>query len=332
MPASRRSLAPRGTARRIALPPARLLAPVLLLALAGCSSSAREESLGATSEDASSVVAVPRAPESKAVQNAEAAADTATGGAAQPGSAGQAPTVVPSMIIRTGQATVQVDSLERAIRQVQALAQRLGGYVANTTIQRGSEQSRTASLEMKIPAARFDQAVSGLSPLGKVETVQVEAQDVGEEYVDVTARMANARRLEQRLLGLLETRTGKLEDVLAVERELARVREEIERYDGRLRYLRTRAAVSTLTVTVHEPYAMVGDYPGANPIANAFRQAWRNFVDAVAFIIAASGTLVPLGVVLLAVFLIVRRLVRRPGSPSRDSKKSDNEPPSPPTP
>jgi hypothetical protein len=218
------------------------------------------------------------------------------------------------MLIRTGEATVEVESLERGIAQVRELAQRLGGYVANTSLQTGERQVREASLEVKVPAARFDQAVSGLSPIGEVESVNVRAEDVGEEYVDVSARVANARRLEERLVTLLQTRTGRLEDVLAVERELARVREEIERHEGRLRYLRTRAAVSTLTVRLHEPYPVVGDYPGANPIMGAFHQAWRNFVGFLAFLIASLGILLPLGVVLWGAWWVFRK-VRGPRRP-----------------
>lgn len=221
------------------------------------------------------------------------------------------PTVVPAMIIRTGTATVEVDELDPAVARVRALAERLGGYVADTRVSGGEERAREAVLEMKVPAARFDEALGGLAPLGEVESVEVTAEDVGEEYVDVSARLANARRLEERLLGILETRTGELEEVLAVERELARVRGEIERHEGRLRYLRTRAAVSTLTVRLHEPYAVVGDYPGANPIAEAFAQAWRNFVAFLALFIASLGVLVPLGVIALLVWLAVRKL-RRP--------------------
>ena len=83
------------------------------------------------------------------------------------------------------------------------------------------------------PSARYDDALGSLGPLGKVETATTNSEDVGEEFVDVRARVANARRLEDRLVGLLATRTGKLPDVLAVERELSRVREDIERYEGR---------------------------------------------------------------------------------------------------
>src|SRR5205807_5412253 len=140
--------------------------------------------------------------------------------------------------------------------------------------------------KVKIPAPRYDEAVSSLSTIGKVETVNSQAEEVGEEYVDVTARVTNARRLEERLLTLLSNRTGKLDEVLRVERELARVREEIERYEGRLRYLSARVAMSTLTITVHEQVPLIGNNPGENPIASAFRRAWHNFVALIASVIA----------------------------------------------
>lgn len=228
--------------------------------------------------------------------------------------AGTDTSVAPTMLIRNGEATVQVDSLEPAIAQVRRIAQASGGFIANTSMSTGAREARRASLQVKVPAARFDQVVSGLRPLGKLESVNVTTEDVGEEFVDVSARVANARRLEERLTNLLATRTGKLEDVLAVERELARVREEIERYEGRIRYLRTRAAVSTLTVNLHEPIPVVGaDQPGTSPIAEAVRQAWRNFVGFFAGLIAALGFLVPLGVLAWIAWKLFRRVRGAPG-------------------
>jgi acetolactate synthase regulatory subunit len=197
------------------------------------------------------------------------------------------------MIIRTGTARIEVDSLERAIASVRAMIARYGGFVVNVAMETGEEQIRRASLELKVPAARFDEVLQQLEPVGDVEAVEVTAQDVGEEYVDATARVANARRLEERLVQLLTTRTGKLDDVLAVERELARVREEIERIEGRLRYLRTRVALSTLTVLLQEPAPLVSP-PGRNILGLAFLQSWRNFVGFVASLIAALGFIAPL--------------------------------------
>jgi len=219
--------------------------------------------------------------------------------------------IVPSMLIRTGSASIEVQRLDPAILKVRQLATRLGGYVANSSISGGRDQVRSATLEVKIPAARYDQAVSGLGAIGRVESVNTTVDDVGEEYVDLSSRAANAKRLEERLVTLLATRTGRLEDVLAVERELARVREQIERYEGRLRYLRTRAAVSTLSITVHEPLPLLGQNPGENPIIAAIRQAWRNFVGFIAWLIASLGVIVPAGVIAIAGWYVYRRIRRR---------------------
>jgi hypothetical protein len=213
----------------------------------------------------------------------------------------------PTMIIRAGTASIEVDSLDPGLTALGRLTAQVGGFVANTSLQSGREQLRQATLEIKVPAQRFDDLTGGLQPLGRVEFVNVTAEDVGEEFVDITARVANGRRLENRLVDLLATRTGRLQDVLAVERELARVREEIERHEGRLRYLRSRAAMSTLAVTLHEAKPIVGDHPGYSVIGEAFRQAWRNFVELVAGLIAAMGLLVPVAALGGAAIFLVRR-------------------------
>ena len=225
------------------------------------------------------------------------------------------PQATDPMLIRTGSARLQVDSIETAAASVRALAERLGGMVSSSTMQTGAHQLREASLTIRIPAARFDEALGGLDPIGRTEEVHVNTEDVGEEFVDVTARLESARQLEQRLLEILRTRTGKLEDVLAVERELARVRTEIERYEGRLRYLRSRVEMSLLSVSLHEPMPVLAGAPGENVIGRALRQAWRNFVGLLATSIAALGFLLPLGVIAVVLHWAFRR-VRRSRTPA----------------
>lgn len=215
-----------------------------------------------------------------------------------------------SMVIRTGQVSIRVDSLEPAIRRLGEIAAAAGGHLANSSIQTGDQSPRSGTLEIKVPADRYKGAVDRMSEVGRVISSSTSAQDVGEEFVDVTARTDNARRLEARLLGLLSTRTGKLEEVLGVERELARVREEIERYEGRLRWLRSQVAMSTLTVTVFEPGPLVGS-PGENVIVNAFKESWRNFVAVVAGGIAVAGGLVPVILLVGLVGVAGRALWRR---------------------
>lgn len=288
------------------------------LLLAGCGERAfprREDTLRDAAVNQAAAPAA--AAEGRAAMDAAPAAESPSA-APEAGLARAAsdPTAMPAMIIRTGNASVEVDSLELAVTRVSQLAERLGGYIANSQLQAGANQLRSATLEIKVPAARFGELTGGLAPLGRVEYVNVQAQDVGEEFTDITARVANAHRLEQRLIDLLATRTGKLSDVLEIERELARIREEIERMEGRLRYLKAHVATSSLSVTVHEKAPLVGEVGSGGVIGAAFRQAWRNFVNFTAGFIESLGVVIPLGALIVLVLLGLRRLWRSRRAPA----------------
>jgi hypothetical protein len=215
------------------------------------------------------------------------------------------------LIVRTGQASIEVDSLGPAMTELRHIVQRVGGFVADASVQSGRNQVRTATLQVKVPSARFDELTEGLEPLGRLQFVNIGAQDVSEEFVDLTARVENGRRLEDRLVELLRTRTGKLQDVLTVERELARVREEIERMEGRLRFLKTSAQLSTLSVSLFEPPPLVASHPGRNVIGEAFKIAWRNFVGLTASVIASLGFVGPILALGWGAVVVARKYKRK---------------------
>jgi hypothetical protein len=215
------------------------------------------------------------------------------------------------LIVRTGQASIEVDSLESSMAELRRVVQRVGGFVADASVQSGRNQLRSATLELKVPASRFDELTQGLEPLGRLQFVNVGAEDVSEEFVDLTARVANGRRLEDRLVELLRTRTGKLQDVLSVERELARVREEIERMEGRMRFLKTSAQLSTLSVNLFEPAPIVASHPGRSIIGEAFKTAWRNFVGVLAGTIASLGFVVPVVILGWGALVLAKRYRRK---------------------
>ncbi len=101
--------------------------------------------------------------------------------------------------------------------------------------------------------------------LGQVTKIAEATDDVTEEYIDVEARLANSKRLEERIVELLEERSGKLADILEIERELARVRETIERIEGQLRYLSNQTSLATITIELREQK----DYVPPEPISFA---------------------------------------------------------------
>jgi predicted type IV restriction endonuclease len=147
--------------------------------------------------------------------------------------------------------------------------------------------------------------------------VRVDSQDVTEEFYDVEARIRNKKKEEDRLLQLLDTATGKLEDVLAVERELSRVREEIERVEGRLRVLKDLTSLTTINLSVTE----VKDYvpEEAATYATRVRRAFQSSITAlvatmqglsIAAIAAAPwlAVILALAVVLMLFAMAIRRL------------------------
>jgi hypothetical protein len=162
-----------------------------------------------------------------------------------------------------------------------------------------------------------------LKGLGKVEDVSVSADDITDQYYDLQIRMENQKRLEKRLLELLNRQTNKLSDLLEVERELARVRTQIDSMEGRKRLWDNQVAYSTLYVNVYEPMpAIAGDDGGAfRTLMRSFGEAANNFVLMIAGIIAASGAIIPLIAVFVFVIWLMLKIWRRR---KRKAAGSDN--------
>lgn len=286
----------------------------IVLAIAGCD---RESAPKGAVDGGESVMSVPAMAPAPAAMRAGVVRETSADAAAEPPAAlarmaASVPAFDPAaMLIRRATAGVEVDSLDRAMAAARDAAARHGGIVANAQVSTGRSELHRATLQIRVPSDRFDALLGGLAPLGRVESVAISTQDVGEEFVDLEARLVNLRRLEARIIELLANRTGKLADVLSVEHELARVRGEIEQIEGRRRYLQRSASMSTLDLTLHERDPILANTPVRSPIAVAVQDAWRNLVGAVAWGIAALGVVIPLAVVVTALVVAARWLRRR---------------------
>jgi hypothetical protein len=154
-------------------------------------------------------------------------------------------------LIRTAEITLQVESTDEALKSLEALATGLGGFVGNTSIARHEDGSQSGTVTLRIPVAKFAQALEKIRTLGRVERVDTQVQDVTNEYVDLDARLRNAKREEQEILKLLD-RSGKLADIIQIESKLAEVRGQIERMEGQLRVMNEQMSLCTITVSLHE--------------------------------------------------------------------------------
>jgi uncharacterized coiled-coil protein SlyX len=169
---------------------------------------------------------------------------------------------------------------------------------------------------VRIPVPQFDRFMEETGKLGVAQQREVHADDVSEEFVDLEARLKNKQQLEARLLELVAKRSDEIKDVIAMEAELARVREEVERMQGRMRYLTDRVAMTTVEISAFErrdfrpPEATF-----AGRIAQTFWQSLdllRQFAESWALVfVGLIPWLVVLALILCPLVWFVRRRVRR---------------------
>lgn len=221
-----------------------LLSALLALSLAGC---AADQRFAPAPTPSTAGEAAPAVPAAQAVSSDASSAEASTAQTAL-----LTATTVPRKIIYTAQVELSVEDLSAAGKKLLALVQRHGGYVASTRVGGSPGAPRKGEWTLRVPVERFDPFRSALEELGAVQTSNLDSQDVTEEYYDVAGHIKNKQVEEQRLQEHLRRTTGTLSDILTVEKELSRVRGEIEQLQGRLRLLANQTALTTITVTMQE--------------------------------------------------------------------------------
>jgi uncharacterized small protein (DUF1192 family) len=158
------------------------------------------------------------------------------------------------MIIRTASLTIVTKDFENTRAAVEQVVRKHGGYIAQLSASRPNEGAKGLTATVRVPAEKLDATLAELKTLGRVENETVSGEEVRQQYVDLMARLANARHTEQRLVEVLRTRTGKVSEVLEVEQEIARVREEIERMDAQRKTLEKQVQFATVSLRISEEY------------------------------------------------------------------------------
>lgn len=291
--------------RTISTLPAALLL-VSLLAVAGC--AVKKEAARQADE-------VPSAAE-LAEQKQEAGAPRFAAGAAGGDAAVSTADGLNRKIIYTAEIELVVEDFAGVPERLIELVKKSDAYIADSSLAGSAGENRRGTWKIRVPVARFEEFVGAAKGLGELVRVDTTSRDVSEEYYDVDARIRNKSKEEQRLLKLLEERPGKLEDVMAIERELSRVREEIERMQARLRLLTDLVSMTTIELTIVE----IRDYqpPEAPTLATRIRRSFEGSLAALQSTgeglligaVAAAPWLPVIAVGLCPFYFIVRRTLK----------------------
>lgn len=165
-------------------------------------------------------------------------------------------------IVSTADTNLAVEDVEAAVVQVRTIAESLGGFIQTLTTS-GTGDAQRAQVTSRVPSERFFLALERIEALGEVHSRNVGSEDVTEQHIDLQARLKSAQREEESLLRLLDKAEAVFE-ILEIERELFRVRGEIERLEAQLQFLERRVDLATLTVNLFAPEARPGTPPWAS--------------------------------------------------------------------
>jgi hypothetical protein len=323
----------------------------LLLSVTGCSRLGLPGSdSGGTSVSSPPVAGAPAhggyAPSDSASQ--EKGVGLSFGGAQDARSAAAAPAAVSAdrMVIRNANMRLEVTKVAASVKSIRALTTRFGGLVSNlqlSTDDGGSPQpvpqaegSRTlqsglpfsGSITVRIPVGKFDAFHNEAEKLGRILSETSDDQDVTQQHVDLKARLANAKAEEARLRTFFD-KARSVNDMLAVERELGRVRGEIESMTAQLTTLERQAAMATLTIELVEPQPIVRPSNGIDwGFGDALTTGIQGMVDLLKGIIVVAIALAPLWVLAIVAFFLIRwavrvRRARRVSAPAVDEEAQE---------
>jgi hypothetical protein len=220
-------------------------------------------------------------------------------------------------IIRRATLDLELADVEQGVARLTGVVESVGGFISSTESQMDQKGTARATVTAYIPPAHFARVLGDLDGVGRVTRRSIGGQDVSEEFVDLEARLRNFERHEAQLLSFMG-KAQKVQDLLSLENELARVRGEIERTAGRLRFLKARSDLATIQVAlVRAPLVVPPD--GLVPrfveqVKQAFAEGWSTaFTMALAAAILAAQ-LSPLAIPALCAWVIYRRRTGRRSS------------------
>ncbi len=221
-------------------------------------------------------------------------------------------------IIRNADITIEVDSTADAQHRITSIAESHGGFVVTSEAKQRenievSKRTLDIKLVTRIPATRFGVALDEIKQLaGNIPEASVTGQDVTEDFIDLEARIRTQKALELQFLQIMK-RSGNVEDALEVQRQIADVRTEIEKLEGRKRFLENRSSLSTITVNILAHKAITVSTTGfgrnvRDAVSDGLELASGMLLFFVRFVIVMTPVFV---FVLLPTGLVVRYMIRR---------------------
>lgn len=247
--------------------------------------------------------------------------------------AGDSPQARQRAVVRTGHVELTVEAFDPARRNLTRTVERYGGFVSDASLEVNRVDNatyKTGTLVLRVPRENFSAMMADAQAVGRVESTNVDSEDVTDRLVDLEARLKNLRVQRERLRGLYRNASD-TEDVLAVERRLSEVQGEIERLEAERESLERRVALSTVRVDLREPRPDPGPVDVEQwydtPVVAAFLDSVGGVTTTLRALVVAGAYALPyllvFGLPVGGVAYAVRRRREGPADPTESDADDD---------
>ena len=189
-------------------------------------------------------------------------------------------------MISQGSVSVEVEDVPSAAEKVRFIAEGVGGFVEQLSSQ-GVDELQRSTITVRVPQPEFFSVFSRIKALGKVLNENAGSEDVTERFIDLEARLKSSQREDLSLLSLLE-RADRVSEVLTIERELTRIRTELEQVQGQINFLERRVDLATIIVALSPPQLREGQ-PASASLALVVSDVSRRVEETKALVTADGG-------------------------------------------
>jgi hypothetical protein len=209
-------------------------------------------------------------------------------------------------IVKNGYMTLEVNDITAAITGVAAIATDLDGYVVSSNKQ-GNQDATYGQVSIRVPSNRFGEAFDRLRKLAvNVPNESTNSQDVTEQYTDLQAQLRNLEATEAQYLEILK-KAEKVEDILAVQRELSNVRGQIEQVKGRIQYLERTSDMALIDVNLQKVKPIGGTAWSALQTLKSAARGLVSFGKVLADVLIWVAIFSPVWIIILVVVLYFTR-------------------------
>src|SRR5437762_11277593 len=163
-----------------------------------------------------------------------------------------APALANRKLIRNATVDLEIVGFDAAVQKITAFANEDRGYVATTSSEKQENGKLKGQIVVKVLPENLDRFLQKLRGLGELKNQTLGTEDITKAYFDTDARLKNARVMEQRLIDMLKKKSDDINDLLQVEKELGRVREQIEHMQGELKFWDSQVQFATVTISLAE--------------------------------------------------------------------------------